>query len=136
MKDNITHIHHIAIVVKSINEVKHFYENALGLKIDHIEEIKERGIKTAFMSVGEVKIELIEPITDNSEVSSFLAKKGPGIHHIAFGTNNIVDLTNQITLHNIEPIYKAPQKGAHNTKVNFIHPKNSGGVLMEIVEDD
>lgn len=134
MGDNISHIDHIAIVVHSINEVRPFYEDALGLKISNIEEMKDRGIKTAFISVGLTKIELIEPMHSSSEVSKFLEKRGPGLHHVAFKTADINALENQLSQNNARLIYDAPQKGAHETLVNFIHPKSSGGALLEIVE--
>ncbi len=131
---NAKKIDHIAIVVKSISEIRSFYEDALGLPIEHIEELPERGIKTAFISVGEVKIELIEPLHENSEVSKFIEKKGPGIHHVAFKTSNIVGLEKHLRDHKVALTTEGPRPGAHNTLVNFIHPKSSGGVLYEIVE--
>jgi len=130
----ISHIDHIAIVVNSINEVRPFYEDALGLKVAAIEELPERGIRTAFIRVGQSMIELIEPINPASQVSTFLDKRGPGLHHIAFKTSNINDAQDQLLSHQAKLVYQQAEKGAHNTLVNFIHPKSSGGVLMEIVE--
>ncbi len=131
----ISHIDHIAIVVKSINEVRHFYEQALGLKISHIEEIPKRGIKTAFITIGKTKLELIEPLGEHSEVNSFLQKKGPGIHHIAFNASNIHELSANLQEHQVNLTYEEPQNGAHGSRVNFIHPKSAFGVLFELVED-
>lgn len=130
----ISHIDHIAIVVERIDDVKAFYENALGLSISHVEEMPKRGIKTAFITVGQTKIELIEPLHENSEVASFLAKRGPGLHHIAFKTPNIEALENKVAEGGGRLTYQSAQSGAHNTRVNFIHPKSSGGTLIEIVE--
>ena len=130
----ISHIDHVAIVVKSIDEVKAFYEKALGLKISHIEEMPRRGIKTAFITVGETKIELIEPMNENSEVANFLAKRGPGLHHIAFRTKGIEEMEEKLTAHNVRLTYDCAQAGAHGTRVNFIHPISTGGTLLEIVE--
>lgn len=129
----ISHIDHIAIVVRSINEVSSFYEDALGMKIERIEDLPERGIRTAFIPVGLTYIELIEPLHDQSEVSKFLQKRGPGLHHIAFKTNDIEGLEIEIKEAKAELTYEKVKPGAHNTLVNFIHPKSSGGVLMEIV---
>lgn len=131
----ISHIDHIAIVVNSINEVRHFYEQGLGLKISHMEEIPKRGIKTAFIIIGKTKLELIEPIGEVSEVSSFLQKKGPGIHHIAFNTSDINKLSNNLQEHQVNLTYEKPQSGAHQSLVNFIHPKSGFGVLFELVQD-
>lgn len=130
----ISHIDHIAIAVTSISQVREFYESALGLKITHVEDMPERGIRTAFISVGNTKIELIEPINSQSEISTFLAKRGAGIHHIAFKTDNVDELTNHLRAHNVCPIYETARPGAHCTRINFIHPKDTGGALVEIVE--
>lgn len=132
----ISNIDHIAIVVKSIEEVKPFYEQTLGLSISYIEELPQRGIKTAFIQIGNTTLELIESTHENSEVSSFLQKRGPGIHHIALKTNNLENLSQQITNNQAKLIYDAPKKGAHNKSINFIHPKNSYGVLFEIVQEE
>lgn len=130
----ISKIDHIAIVVKSISEVRAFYEDALGLKIDHIEEMPERGIKTAFIALGEVKIELIEPTKENSEVAKFIEKRGPGLHHVAFKTADVRGLEKNLRQSQVVLTHEGPRPGAHETLVNFIHPKSSGGVLLEIVE--
>jgi methylmalonyl-CoA/ethylmalonyl-CoA epimerase len=129
-----THIDHIAIAVLSISQVKSFYEDALGLKLSHMEEMPERGIKTAFFIIGETKIELIEPLHDNSEISKFLKTRGPGIHHVAFKTDDMNSSEKKLREHNVALTYDKPQKGAHQTLVNFIHPRSSGGVLMELVQ--
>ncbi len=130
----ISHIDHVAIVVKSIDEVRAFYEDALGLKISHTEEMPRRGIKTAFISVGQTKIELIEPMHENSEVANFLAKRGPGLHHIAFKTDDIAGMEQKLTANHARLTYETAQAGAHQTLVNFIHPQSTGGTLLEIVE--
>lgn len=128
------HIDHIAIAVNSIDEAKKFYEDSLGLAISHTEEMASRGIKTAFIKLGDTMIELIEPLHSDSEVSKFLANKGPGIHHIALKTNDIKAVSHRLVKNNCQLIYDEPSKGAHDTKINFVHPKSSGGVLVEIIE--
>lgn len=130
----ISHIDHIAIVVRSINEVRAFYEDALGLKISSIEDLPNRGIRTAFITVGQSKIELIEPMHERSEVSKFLENRGPGLHHIALHTKSMVDSQNKLKEHNAKLTYENAQKGAHDSLVNFVHPNSTGGVLVEIVE--
>lgn len=129
----ISQIDHIAIAVRNIEEVRPFYEGALGLRIDRVEEMPSRGIKTAFILIGESKIELIEPMSDDSEISKFLAKRGPGIHHIALRTSDIDKSQERIRGHQGQLVYDDAQGGANNTRVNFIHPKSSGGALLEIV---
>lgn len=131
----ISNIDHIAIVVNSLNEVMPFYEDALGLKVNYIEEMPERGIRTAFIEVGQTKIELIEPLHESSEVSKFLEKRGPGIHHVAFKTDNLEKLEDQLRKNDAQLIYDAARPGAHETLVNFIHPKSTKGPLIEIVSD-
>ncbi|MCA9507994.1 MAG: methylmalonyl-CoA epimerase [Myxococcales bacterium] len=131
---NISHIDHIAITVNRIDDVKDFYEQALGLKISHIEEVPERGIRTAFIKMGQSCIELIEPINENSEISASLKKRGPGLHHVAFATTNIKNSSEQALSQGVKLTYDLPQSGAHQTKINFIHPKSSSGVLIELVE--
>lgn len=130
---NISHIHHIAIVVHSINEVRSFYEDALQLKISYTEEMPKRGIRTAFINIGETTIELIEPMGEQSEVRNFLDKRGPGLHHIAFKTDDIEGTEQRLREHDVALTYEQAQPGAHDTLVNFIHPKSSGGTLFEIV---
>lgn len=130
----ISHIDHIAITVHRINDVKDFYEEALGLAISHIEEMPERGIRTAFITVGQTMIELIEPMHEQSEISASLATRGPGLHHVAFRTENIEKASENAKNQGVRLIYDTPRPGAHNTSVNFIHPKSTGGVLVELVE--
>jgi methylmalonyl-CoA epimerase len=134
MGHTLSHIDHIAIVVTSINEVRAFYEDALGLKIANFETISKRGIRTAFIPIGQTMIELIEPLHEQSEVSKFLEKKGPGLHHIAFKTANIKKTEAHLRTCQIRLTYENAQPGAHDSLVNFIHPQSSGGVLLEIVE--
>ncbi len=130
---SLSHIDHIAIAVHSIDEVRDFYEKALGLAISSIEEMPERGIRTAFISIGQSMIELIEPMNEDSEISTFLAKRGPGLHHVALRSADIKKSSEQIKNHGAKLIYEQDRPGAHKTRVNFIHPKSSGGVLVELV---
>ncbi len=132
--NTISHIDHIAIAVHRISEVKDVYELALGLSISAIEEMPERGIRTAFIKIGQSTIELIEPMNENSEISSFLEKRGPGLHHMALATSDLEKSTGLAKDQGLKMIYPSARKGAHETKVNFIHPKSSGGVLLELVE--
>jgi len=134
MDQILSHIDHIAIVVSSISQVRAFYEDALGLKIARYETISNRGIRTAFIPIGPTMIELIEPLGPTSEVSKFLEKKGPGLHHIAFKVQDIKEVQTHLKKCCVELTYENAQAGAHESLVNFIHPKSSGGVLMEIVE--
>lgn len=133
---NISHIDHIAIAVHSIEEASEFYTKALGLSITKIEELPERGIRTAFIPIGQSMIELIEPIHDHSEISKFIAKKGPGIHHMALRTNNMKESMSQLKNQGARLTYDQVQPGAHGSKINFVHPASSGGILLELVSYD
>lgn len=128
----ISHIDHVAIAVKSIDEIKHFYE-LLGLNISAIEEMPKRGIRVAFICLGPTTIELMEPMHDASEISSFLKNRGPGIHHIALHSKDMNQSLGTLRKNGVRLIYDEPQPGAHGTQVNFIHPKDSGGTLIELV---
>lgn len=130
----ISHIDHIAIVVFSIEQARSFYEKALGLSIEHVEEMPARGIRVAFIPVGQTRIELIEPLHDKSEVSKFLQTRGAGLHHIALKTGDIQATQEALRTCAIKLTYEQERVGAHHTKVNFVHPSSSGGVLVELVE--
>jgi len=132
----ISRIDHIAIAVYSITEASKFYIEGLGLSIAKIEEMPERGIRTAFIAIGESMIELIEPLdnSNTSEISKFLAKRGPGLHHVAFKTENIGQSSQQLKAQGSRLVYEEPQQGAHQTRINFVHPASANGVLIELVE--
>ncbi len=126
-------IDHIGIAVKSIEESKLFYE-ALGLKVSHIEVVEEQGVKTAFLKIGESNIELLEPLNENSPVFKFLEKRGGGIHHIAIEVKNIEKILEDLKEKGFKLINEKPVKGAHGKSVAFVHPKATGGVLLELCE--
>lgn len=130
---SISRIDHIAIAVRSIEEASIFYTNGLGLTIARIETMPERGIRTAFINIGETMIELIEPLNDSCEISKFLSKRGPGLHHVAFRTDNIDQSAARLKAQGARLVYDEPQKGAHNTTINFVHPSSAQGVLTELV---
>ena len=99
-----------------------------------VEDLPERGIRTAFIPIGHSMIELIEPTSEDSEIAGFLKKRGPGLHHIALATPDIEASSADAKDAKARLIYEQAKPGAHGTKVNFIHPKSSGGVLLELVE--
>lgn len=130
----ISHIDHIAIAVKSIDEVRSFYELALGLSISSVEEMPDRGIRVAFFRIGITSIELIEPMHANSEISSFLEKRGPGIHHLALNTKDISAIEDRLKQNGMRLVYEKAKTGAHSSLVNFVHPSSTGGALIEVVQ--
>lgn len=130
-KMNITHIEHIGIAVKSINEAKKYYEEVLGLKCYAVEEVADQKVKTAFFQVGETKIELLEPTAEDSPVAKFIEKRGEGIHHIAFANENTNEALKEAEDKGIRLIDKQQRKGAEGLNIGFLHPKSTFGVLTE-----
>ena len=128
-------INHIGIAVKSIESVFEFYNKTLGLEYLGEEEVVEQKVKVAFFQSGESRIELLEATSDDSPIAKFISKKGEGIHHLAFSSENILDDLENLIENNIKIIDKTPRAGAHNTKIAFLHPKASSGVLVELTEN-
>ncbi len=124
-------IDHLGIAVKSIEEARKFYENVMGLKCERIEEVSSQKVKTAFYSIGDTHIELLEPTADDSPVAKFLETKGEGVHHIAYATDNIELQLENAANSGAKLIHEKPIIGAGGKKVAFIHPKSSHGVLTE-----
>jgi len=106
------------------------------LEVTEVEELPERGLRVYFIKVGDTRIELLEPMNENSEVSGFLEKKGEGIHHIAFNVHGIDEAAALAKAQGLQPLSEEPKPGAGGTKVLFLHPKTTGGVLIELVEGE
>lgn len=132
---DISHIEHIGIAVKSIEEASKYYEGVLGLKCYAIEEVADQKVKTAFFKVGQTKIELLEPTAEDSTVAKFIENRGEGIHHIAFCVNGIEKCLSEVELAGLRLIDKAPRKGAEGLSIAFLHPKSTFGVLTEMCEN-
>ncbi|MCG6914722.1 methylmalonyl-CoA epimerase [bacterium BMS3Abin03] len=128
----LTKIEHIGIAVKSLDESIKFYEEILGLKCYATEIVEDQKVKTAFFQIGETKIELLESTHPDGPVSKFIEKRGEGIHHIAFKTNNVNSSLKELKEKNVKLIDENPRKGAEQLDVGFIHPKSAHGVLIEI----
>ncbi len=127
----LTKIDHIGIAVTSLDEAIPFYEKTLGLKCEHIEEVASQKVKTAFFAMGEVHIELLEPTSPDSPIAKFLDSKGPGVHHIAYNSDNLQDQLKQAADAGTRLINETPIDGAGGKKVAFLHPKSTFGVLTE-----
>ncbi len=124
-------IDHLGIAVSSLEDAIPYYENALGLKCEHTEEVASQKVKTAFFECGQVHIELLEPTSEDSPIAKFIAKNGEGIHHIAFRTDNIEGQLKQAADSGVRLINEVPVDGAGNKLVAFLHPKSTRGVLTE-----
>jgi methylmalonyl-CoA epimerase len=124
-------IDHIAIATPDLEESLKFYAETLGIEATHRETLEDRGIEVAFLPIGDTRIELVAPIRDDSEVSGFLNKRGGGIHHMAFRTDDVDKDVGQLEDAGVR-MAQGPSEGAHGCRVAFIHPKASGGVLLEL----
>jgi methylmalonyl-CoA/ethylmalonyl-CoA epimerase len=128
----IQRIDHLGIAVRSLDEAVPYYEKALGLKCEHREEVPSQKVRTAFFAVGEVHLELLEPTDAESPIAKFLEKNpSGGIHHIAFGTDNVETQLKQAAVAGVRLINEKPAEGAAGKLVAFLHPKSTFGVLTE-----
>lgn len=123
---------HIGIATESLKTGKGFYE-ALGLKLDHTESVQSEKVQVGFFGLdNNCNIELLEPTSNDSTVVKFLEKRGPGIHHICLRVENIRDTIRKLKDNGVQMIHAEPFKGAHDCEVAFVHPKSTGGVLIEL----
>lgn len=127
-------IDHIAIAVNNLEEALEYYEGALGLQRLDIEIVAEQGVRVAKLDAGNTHIELLEPLTNDSPVGKFLAQKGPGLHHICFAVDDIKAELDCLKQKQTRLIDNEPKIGAGGAKIAFVHPKSTGGVLMELSE--
>ena len=130
----LTHIEHIGIAVKDLEKSIEFYEDVLGLKCYRIEKVKDQKVRTAFFKIGDTKIELLESTEPDGPVGKFIAKRGEGIHHIAFATDNLDKTLTELKTKNIALIDEKPRSGAEGLNIAFLHPKAANGVLIEMCE--
>lgn len=124
-------IDHIGVAVHSIDDAKGFYE-ALGLHIEEVEEVASEGVRVAMIPCGESRIELLEPTREDSPVASFLEKRGPGIHHLCLGTDDVDADDRVLRERGLRVLRDEPTVGAGGSRVQFVHPKSAGGVLLEL----
>jgi len=124
-------VDHIGIAVRSLEESIPYYENALGMKLLKTEEVESQMVKTAFFEAGETHVELLEATSEESPIAKFIAKNGEGIHHVAFGTDDITGQLKQASDAGIKLIHEVPMVGAGGKQVAFLHPKFTHGVLTE-----
>jgi len=129
----IERIDHIAVVVEDIERALGVFRDALGMELNHMETIPEQDVKIAFLPVGESEIELLEPISSDSGVARFLAKRGEGLHHICLEVEDIDAALAELKGKGIRLINERPVAGAHG-RVAFVHPKSTHGVLIELLE--
>ena len=132
----ISRIEHLGIAVQSIADALPYYTDVLGLEFYKEEVVEDQKVKTTFLKVGEVKIELLEPTSPDSTIQKFLDNGGRGIHHVAFKVEDgVANALAQCEEHGIRLIDKAPRCGADNLKIAFLHPKSTCGILTELCEE-
>ena len=132
----ISKIEHLGIAVQNIAEVLPYYTDVLGLEFYKEEVVEDQKVKTAFLKVGEVKIELLEPTCPESTIQKFLDNGGRGIHHVAFKVEDgVTEALAQCDANGIRLIDKAPRSGADGLKIAFLHPKSTCGILTELCEE-
>jgi methylmalonyl-CoA/ethylmalonyl-CoA epimerase len=131
----LSHIEHIGIAVKNIEESIKYYEGILGLKCYAIEEVKDQRVKTAFFMLGQTKIELLESTDPQGPIGKFIEKKGEGIHHLAFAVNGIDSALTELKEKGVQLVDESPRKGAEGLDIAFLHPKSTHGVLTELCEN-
>ena len=132
----ISRIEHIGIAVQSIAEVLPYYKDVLGLEVYKEEVVEDQKVKTAFLQVGEVKLELLEPTCPESTIQKFLDNGGKGVHHVAFKVEDgVTEALAMCDEKGIRLIVKAPRNGADGLKIAFLHPKSTCGILTELCEE-
>jgi methylmalonyl-CoA/ethylmalonyl-CoA epimerase len=126
-------IDHLGIAVASIDAARKFWE-ALGLEIERIEEVPQEGVRVAMLRLGEAWIELLEPTSPDSPVAKFLERRGPGIHHLCLASDDLQEDDARLRAAGVELLRPQPTAGAGGSRVQFVHPKSGGGVLIELAQ--
>jgi methylmalonyl-CoA/ethylmalonyl-CoA epimerase len=132
---NTSHIEHIGIAVKNLQESIQLYEHILGVPCYNVEKIPDQKVRTAFFHIGQTKIELLESTDLDGPIEKFIEKKGEGVHHIALAVQDLAETLKEVERKGIQLIDRQPRRGAEGLNIAFLHPKSTGGVLLELCED-
>lgn len=127
-------LNHIGIAVRSIDDQKAFYGDTLGLEFENVEDVPSQKVRVAFFRAGDMRIELLEPTSDDSPVAKFIEKRGEGLHHVAYTVDDIQARIAELRDSGLRMIDETPRPGAHHMQIAFVHPKSSFGVLTELCE--
>ena len=130
----LSRIHHVGVAVADLDVAIELYRSAFGAELLHRTVNEEEGLEAAFMRTGDGEVELMRATRDDSPVGKFLAKRGPGLHHVAYAVSDIDGALDQARKAGLQLIDETPRRGMHGTRIAFIHPKSAGGVLTELVE--
>lgn len=128
------HLDHIGIAVKSLSEALPFWQNLLGLEVLKTEEVPTEKVRVAFLNTGQCHLELLEPTAADSPIAKFLDKRGPGIHHICLQVRHLPELLQKLDAAGVQLLDKEPKPGAGHKRIAFLHPKATGGILLELSE--
>jgi methylmalonyl-CoA epimerase len=127
-------IDHLGIAVRSIEDSLRFYAEALGLEVKATEAVEDQGVEVALLPVGEARIELLEPVSDDSPVGRFIARRGEGLHHICYEVEDLAARLEHLRSRGVRVLDGYPRRGAEGRLVAFLHPASANGVLVELVE--
>ena len=127
-------IDHIGVAVEDLDEAIRLYGERLGMPLQHRETVEEQGVEAVLLGVGESHVELLRPLGPDTAVGKFLQRSGPGLHHVAYGTDDIESALDAVRAAGLALIDEQPRTGIRGSRVAFLHPKSTGGVLTELVE--
>ena len=127
-------IDHVGVAVEDLEQAIALYRDQLGMPVEHRETVEDFGVQAVLMGVGDGHVELLEPVSPDSAVADFLERRGPGIHHVAYATDDIEDALDAARRAGLQAVDEQPRIGIRGTRVAFLHPKSTGGVLTELVE--
>ena len=127
-------IDHVGVAVEDLDEAVALYSERLAMPVQHRETVEEQGVEAVLLGVGESHVELLRPLGPETAVGRFLERNGPGLHHVAYGTDDIDSALEEVRAAGLRLIDERPRPGIRNSRVAFLHPKSTGGVLTELVE--
>lgn len=128
-------LHHVAIAVESIAAARGVWESALGFAASEVEHVADQRVNVLVLTAGGTRVELVEPAHEDSPIKGFLERRGSGLHHLAWRVDSCSDAIEKLLARGVRMIDEAPRPGSHGTTIAFVHPKATGGVLTELVED-
>jgi methylmalonyl-CoA/ethylmalonyl-CoA epimerase len=127
-------IDHIGVAVEELDEAVALYSERLAMPVQHRETVEEQGVEAVLLGVGQSHVELLRPLGPETAVGRFLERNGPGLHHVAYGTDDIDSALDAVREAGLRLIDERPRRGIRNSRVAFVHPRSTGGVLTELVE--
>jgi methylmalonyl-CoA/ethylmalonyl-CoA epimerase len=127
-------IDHVAVAVEDLDEAVALYRDRLGMNLQHRETVEQFGVEAVLLGIGDAHVELLKPVSPDSGLGRFLERRGPGMHHVAYRTDDIDSALESVRAAGLQLIDERPRRGVRNSRVAFMDPKSTGGVLMELVE--